>query len=74
METVIEVKHLKKSFFGNPVLQDISLELRRGENVAILGKSGVGKSVMAKCIFRLVEPDEGEIRVLGENILGLDVM
>ena len=74
METVIEVKHLKKSFFGNPVLKDISLELRRGENVAVLGKSGVGKSVMAKCIVRLVEPDDGEVSVLGKNMLELDTM
>lgn len=72
METVIEVKHLKKSFQEHQVLKDINLELRRGENLAILGKSGVGKSVLAKCIVRLIEPDEGEVNVLGQNVLNLD--
>jgi phospholipid/cholesterol/gamma-HCH transport system ATP-binding protein len=43
-----------------------------GENVAILGKSGSGKSVLIKCIINLISPDEGGIKVLGENIGALD--
>ncbi|WP_372772426.1 ABC transporter ATP-binding protein [Mangrovibacterium sp.] len=74
METVIEVNHLGKSFQENKVLNDISFTLKRGENIAILGKSGVGKSVLAKCIVRLLDPDEGEIYVLGQNLLELDVI
>ncbi len=72
METVIEVRHLSKSFQDHMVLSDISLSLQRGENMAILGKSGVGKSVLAKCIVRLIDPDEGEVHVLGQNILELN--
>ena len=71
-ETVIEIKHLKKAFNGNLVLKDINLELKRGENIAILGKSGTGKSVLTKCIVRLEEADGGEVFVLGKNMLELD--
>lgn len=74
MEPVIEVKNLVKSFHDNRVLDGISLSLHKGMNMAVLGKSGVGKSVLAKCIVRLVTPDEGEIRVLGQNILEMDTM
>lgn len=74
METVIEVKHLAKSFHKNQVLNDISFTLDRGVNLAILGKSGVGKSVLAKCVVRLLDPDGGEIRVLGQDMLELDAI
>lgn len=56
---VIRVKHLYKSFNGEPVLQDISFVLARGENLIILGRSGAGKSVLLKCITGLLEPDSG---------------
>lgn len=72
MNTVIEVKHLSKTFQGHKVLNGIDLKLQKGENIAILGKSGVGKSVLAKCIVRLILPDEGEIDVLGKNMLELN--
>ncbi len=68
MEHVIEILNLKKSFGSNVILKDVSLELRRGENIAILGKSGTGKSVLTKCIVRLIESDSGIINVLGEDI------
>ena len=72
MDTVIEVNHLVKAFQENKVLNDVSFKLDRGVNMAILGKSGVGKSVLAKCIVRLIAPDSGEVRVLGQNMLELD--
>jgi phospholipid/cholesterol/gamma-HCH transport system ATP-binding protein len=65
---VIEIKHLKKAFGGNEVLSDISLQVKKGENLAILGKSGCGKSVLIKCIVGLLEPDEGSLEVFGKNI------
>ena len=71
-ERVIVVRNLEKSFGDKPVLEDIDLDLLRGENLAILGKSGAGKSVLIKCIVRLVEPDSGTIYVLGKNILQSD--
>jgi len=70
--TIIEVKSLYKSFGKNQVLKDFSLSLKEEENLVILGKSGSGKSVLIKCIIRLIEPDAGEIRVLGQDIAELD--
>jgi phospholipid/cholesterol/gamma-HCH transport system ATP-binding protein len=70
---VIEVKKIHKSFGDNHVLNDFSMRVRAGENVAILGKSGSGKSVLIKCIINLLSPEEGTIHVLGENIGELDV-
>lgn len=66
--TVIEMKHLKKSFGKNQVLRDINLSMKSGENIVILGKSGTGKSVLIKCIVGLIEPDEGELILWGKNV------
>jgi phospholipid/cholesterol/gamma-HCH transport system ATP-binding protein len=68
-EEVIVVKHLYKSFRDKVILNGIDLKLHRGENLGIMGKSGIGKSVLAKCIVRLIEPDSGEISVLGKDVL-----
>jgi phospholipid/cholesterol/gamma-HCH transport system ATP-binding protein len=65
---VIDVQHIHKSFGNNHVLRDFSLTLSPAENLAILGKSGSGKSVLIKCIINLVPVDQGSIRVLNENI------
>jgi phospholipid/cholesterol/gamma-HCH transport system ATP-binding protein len=65
---VIDVQHIHKSFGSNHVLRDFSLTLSPAENLAILGKSGSGKSVLIKCIINLVSVDQGSIRVLNENI------
>ncbi len=71
---VIEVSNLYKSFDENHVLRDFSLILNQGENLAILGKSGSGKSVLIKCIINLITSEEGKIKVLNRNIdeLGQD--
>jgi phospholipid/cholesterol/gamma-HCH transport system ATP-binding protein len=50
------------------VLNDFNLELKKGENVVVLGKSGSGKSVLIKCIIGLIKPDAGSIEVLGKNV------
>jgi phospholipid/cholesterol/gamma-HCH transport system ATP-binding protein len=65
------MEHLKKSFGNNHVLRDINLVIRKGENLAILGQSGTGKSVLIKCIVGLVEIDDGKLFILGQNISGL---
>lgn len=65
---VLVIEHLFKSFGDNHVLVDFNLQLRRGENVAVLGKSGSGKSVLIKCIIGLMQTDDGTINVLGRNI------
>ncbi len=71
-EPVISLRGLAKSFGSNHVLRDFDLDLFRGENVMVLGKSGSGKSVLIKCIVRLLMPDRGTIRVLGHDVLALD--
>ncbi len=68
---VLRVSDLKKSFGNFHILTGADLELREKENMVILGHSGTGKSVLFKCIVRLIEPDEGEITVFNENILAL---
>lgn len=67
-ETVISVQDLNKSFGDNHVLINYSLDLPRGETIAVLGRSGSGKSVLIKCIIGLIKPDSGSINVLGESI------
>ena len=69
---MIEVKDLHISFDEKVVLNGVGLRLREGENLGIIGKSGVGKSVLAKCIVRLLEPDNGEIFVMGKDILKMN--
>ncbi len=71
-DEVMVIDHLFKSFGENHVLTDFSLRLQKGENVAVLGKSGSGKSVLIKCIIGLMEPDEGRINVLGQDIAELN--
>ena len=68
---VIEVNNLSKSFGENHVLRNFSMSLNRGENLAILGKSGSGKSVLIKCIINLIEADDGQIVVLDKNVSDL---
>jgi phospholipid/cholesterol/gamma-HCH transport system ATP-binding protein len=65
---VIEIHDLRKGFGDQEVLRNVSLSLFNGENLVVLGKSGSGKSVLIKCIVRLLDPDEGTISVLGENV------
>ena len=67
-ERVIGIRGLNKAFGDNEVLKDFDLDLYRGENRVVLGKSGSGKSVLIKCIIGLLEPDSGSIEVLGKNI------
>ena len=66
----LEVKHISKSFDGKPVLQDISLELNRGELVCLLGVSGGGKTTLFNVISGLLPPDEGQVLLDGTDITG----
>lgn len=72
LETMIEINNLKKGFGQQEVLKNISLKLFNGENLVVLGKSGSGKSVLIKCIVRLLNPDSGTIKVLGSDVDALN--
>jgi phospholipid/cholesterol/gamma-HCH transport system ATP-binding protein len=70
-DPVIRVMNLHKSFDNNQVLKGISLDLNKGQNLVIVGRSGTGKSVLIKCVVRLMWPDSGSINVLGQDVLDL---
>ena len=65
---VIQIEHLQKSFNGKEVLRDVNMFVRKGENVVVLGKSGIGKSVLIKCIVGLIYPDFGSLKVFGKEV------
>jgi len=67
-ETVISISGLYKSFGDLDVLKGIDFHLLKGENIAVLGKSGTGKSVLIKIIVGLLTPDKGEVIVLGKEV------
>ncbi len=69
---VVQIKDLSLSFGNNHILKNLHLNLNRGENIVVLGKSGSGKSVLIKCIVGLIKPNSGSINVLGKNILELN--
>ncbi len=68
---IIRIKDLRKSFDENHVLNGFSMELYKGENLVIMGKSGSGKSVMIKCLVGLMQPDSGKIEIMTKDILRL---
>jgi len=70
-EAVINIEDLQIKFGSLEVLKGISLQLYKGENLVVLGKSGTGKSVLIKCIIRLLQSDQGQINVLGEEVNSL---
>lgn len=67
-EIIAEIINLKKSFGEQEVLKSISFNLYKGENLVVLGKSGSGKSVLIKCIVRLMNADDGSINVFGKDV------
>lgn len=67
-EVVVDIDHISKSFGTKDVLTDITLQLKRGENIVVLGKSGQGKSVTIQCIVGLLTPDTGKVTVFGEDV------
>jgi phospholipid/cholesterol/gamma-HCH transport system ATP-binding protein len=65
---MIEVQNISKSFGNNAVLRDVSFKVAEGESLAIIGRSGTGKSVLLKHLVGLLMPDDGSVRVQGVEI------
>jgi phospholipid/cholesterol/gamma-HCH transport system ATP-binding protein len=71
-DTPIVIKDLHKAFVDQKVLDGVDLQVARGETVAVLGRSGGGKSVLLKLLIGLQKPDSGSIRMAGQEITKLD--
>jgi phospholipid/cholesterol/gamma-HCH transport system ATP-binding protein len=69
--SVVAVQDVHKSFGAQNVLNGVSLNVKRGETLAVLGRSGTGKSVLLRMIIGLEKPDSGKIRIHDEDIAGL---
>lgn len=67
-EYMIQIQNVYKRFGVNQVLNGLNLMVRKGETKAIIGRSGVGKSVLLKSIMGLIEPDKGSIKVFGKEL------
>jgi phospholipid/cholesterol/gamma-HCH transport system ATP-binding protein len=68
---VVVIDDLHKSFGSQKVLNGITLVVKRGETLAVLGRSGTGKSVLLRLIIGLEKPDSGSVRIHGQDIAGL---
>ncbi|MDR7666706.1 ABC transporter ATP-binding protein [Methanosarcina sp. Z-7115] len=73
MELMLEVKSLAFSYGNEPVFEDVSFSLKKGEVMCILGPNGAGKSTLIKCIAGILKPDAGSIRILGEETASIGV-
>jgi phospholipid/cholesterol/gamma-HCH transport system ATP-binding protein len=73
VQAAVQVQAVRKSFGAQHVLDGIDLEVAQGETLAILGRSGTGKSVLLKLIVGLQQPDAGSIRIHGKEVAGIAV-
>lgn len=71
---MIEIRNLKKSFGSTLVWENVSFDIEDGETVAIIGRSGCGKSVLVKHLNALMYPDSGEVIIDGKNVFELEYM
>jgi len=73
MTAFLDIESLTRRHGGRAALDDVSLQVREGEFVALVGPSGSGKTTLLKSINRLVEPDAGAVRIGGEDVRGRPV-
>ena len=73
MNTILEIKHLGKSFGTHEVLKDIDFKVSKGDVISIIGASGSGKSTLLRCVNLLETPSSGEIWYQGKNVLNRSV-
>jgi len=69
---MLQLLGLSKSFGNTPVFRDVGFTVARGEFVALVGESGVGKSTLLNCIAGLERPDSGQLQLAGQDLLALD--
>jgi phospholipid/cholesterol/gamma-HCH transport system ATP-binding protein len=67
----ISIRGLKKHFGAKKVLDGVDLDVSTAESLVVIGGSGTGKSVLLKCILGLLEPDDGSIKIDGQEVIGL---
>ena len=72
-EPPVVLRNLRKSFGAQMVLNGIDLTVARGETLAVLGRSGTGKSVLLKIIIGLQKPDAGSVNIHGQEITGINL-
>lgn len=70
---MVTIKNLHKSFDDQVVLDGISMHVENAQNMIVFGRSGTGKSVLLKCLVRLMEPDAGEVSIDGIDVLRLNI-
>src|SRR3954467_1567422 len=72
MAPLIQYRGVKKAFGKKRIYDDLSLEIRKGETLTVIGGSGTGKSVLLKCLIGLQAPDAGQVVFDGEDVTSLD--
>ena len=72
-ETILQIRHLSKSFGDHEVLRDIDFTVAKGDVTSIIGASGSGKSTLLRCINLLETPTSGEILYHGQSVTGAGV-
>ena len=70
---MVIIEKLSKSFGSHLVLDEVSLKVEAAENLVVFGRSGTGKSVLLKCMIRLMQPDAGYVEIFGKDVLKLDI-
>ncbi len=71
-QPIIQFEHISKAFDGQPVLEDLSLDIEAGEFVTVIGRSGCGKTTLLRLINRLITPDQGRVMVQGQDVAQTD--
>ena len=71
MNTVLEVRNLRKSFGGIVAVDDVSFDVREGEILGIIGPNGSGKSTLFNCILGQLQPTSGEVHIEGKPVTGI---
>lgn len=72
-EIMVEITDLHKSFGNKVILNGISLNVEEADNMIVFGRSGTGKSVLLKCMIRLLEPDSGSVKIQNKDVLSLNL-